>query len=79
MCTGDAIEPFAVAEVFVNEFSYDDLGDGNITCVGYRWQRLPDGNLIRVVVARIVMPKAGFDLSLSRAVRSDARPLMLAS
>ncbi len=63
------VEPFTVQEYFVDGFDGFEVKDGILTCAGYRLQRpsRANGDPLKVVVMRIVMPVANLGACIIRA------------
>jgi len=69
------IEPFAVSEYFVDGFDDYQVKDGVLTCAGYRLQKpsRQNGDMLKVVVMRIVMPVANLGAVITRATDAAKR------
>ncbi len=63
------IEPFAAQEFFVDGFADHKIINGIFSCSGYRLQRPSriNGEMLKVVVMRIVMPAEALDDCIERA------------
>jgi hypothetical protein len=63
------IEPFAVQEIFVDGFCDHQIENGVMSCVGYRVQRpsRQNGDPLKVVVIRLVMPAMNLDAAIQDA------------
>jgi hypothetical protein len=69
------IEPFAVQEYFVDGFDGYEVKDGILTCAGYRLQKpcRQNGDPLKVVIMRIVMPVANLAAVVTRATDAARR------
>lgn len=63
------VEPFAVAEYFVDGFTDHKIVNGVFSCAGYRLQSpsRPNGSPLKVVVLRIVLPANCVPEAISQA------------
>ncbi len=68
------VEPFAVQEIFVDGFCDHQINNGVMTCVGYRTQRpsRENGDPLKVVVVRLVMPASNVDAAVDDARQAQA-------
>lgn len=73
------VEPFAVPEIFVDGFSDHVITNGVMTCAGYRIQPAirGDGEAMKVVVIRLVMPAANIDEAIEDARQAQSSPVVV--
>jgi hypothetical protein len=71
MTTADEelLEPYAVAEIFVDGFTKHTLRDGVMTCVGFR--NMTEG---KVIVVRLVWPAVNTVAAINDAVVAMENP-----
>ena len=75
------VEPFAVAEIFVDGFTDHQIHNGVMTCAGYRLQppSHQHGDPLKVVVVRLVWPAAATDDAIADAKQAQITPSALPS